>query len=169
MSTEVNDARQQAIYKLEGIKEMMARLEHADSCKNGDDCEFASDNNDWANEPWDEMYISRDEYHDHDAALEAITESPLSVETRQGWIVAGGPSGSSPVEYQILLCTGGPAVRLVGDLGAYSEPETARLEYQDWGTPWTSLEMFSAPLHAKDFEADSATLLAYARQFWFGE
>jgi hypothetical protein len=30
--------------------------------------------------------------------------------------------------------TGGPAVRITGDLADYGEPETASIEYQDWFT-----------------------------------
>ncbi len=39
-------------------------------------------------------------------------------------------------QYEILLCTGGPAVRIIGELDEYLEPETAVLQYQDWGTFW---------------------------------
>lgn len=161
----MNDARQQAIYKLEGIKEMMERLSHSDECDGDDDCEVSNATMAETLGLYGDAALAREEmisdYHDHDAALEAITESPLSVEVRQGWIVAGGPSTSSPVEYQILLCTGGPAVRLVGELGQYSEPISARLEYQDWGTPWTRLSGF--------WDDQDDVLLSYARQFWFGE
>lgn len=64
-------------------------------------------------------------------------------------------------EYRILLCTGGPAVRIIGELGKYAEPETARIEYQDWDTPWEEYVI----TNAKDQEA----LLTYCRQFYFGE
>jgi hypothetical protein len=62
-----------------------------------------------------------------------------------------------PSEFMILLCTGGPAVRIVGELNR-GEPCRAWLEYQDWGTPWT-----------RYFGADSDTLCQYASQFCFGE
>jgi len=35
------------------------------------------------------------------------------------------------VNLEILLCTGGPVVRIVGDLSQHHEPDSARLEYQD--------------------------------------
>jgi hypothetical protein len=63
-------------------------------------------------------------------------------------------------QYFILLCTGGPAVRMIGELDEYGEPETARLQYQDWGTPWTDYP------NAGDMEE---IMLEYARQFYFGE
>lgn len=162
MSIEVNDARQQAVYKLEGIKEMMGRLEHADHChaEEIEDCSGCE----CGAEDVDLQGMECGEYHDHDAALKAITESPLSVEIRSGWF-APGNLDAAPVEYQILLCTGGPAVRIVGELGNDSEPETARIEYQDWGTPWTEYRGH----YSTDKPDVEAVLLSYARQFWYGE
>lgn len=59
----------------------------------------------------------------------------------------------------ILLCTGGPAVRIVGELGAHGEPRRAWLEYQDWFTPWTEY-------HGEN--ADSDTLCTYAAALGVG-
>ena len=96
---------------------------------------------------------------DDDKAIEEaeqrIQEDPLSIEVRSGWAVLGQPLVAE--EYNILLATGGPAYRIVGDLGLYTEPETARLEVQDWGTPWTEYR-----------GANEDVLLTYARQFYFG-
>lgn len=58
--------------------------------------------------------------------------------------------------YQIMLCWGGPAVRIFGDLNKHNEPETATLQYQDWFTGWTEF-----------FDADEDKLLEYARFFYF--
>mgnify|MGYP001559140860 CR=1 FL=1 len=93
----------------------------------------------------------------NEAAVTAIHEDALSVEVRSGWASPG--AGLEPAEYCILLCTGGPAVRIIGDLDRYSEPQTARLEYQDWGTPWTRY-----PVSGEEEDA----LLTYASQFYFG-
>ena len=93
-----------------------------------------------------------------DAAREEIDELPLEVLVRSGWHRPGEDAGT-PEEYQILLCTGGPAVRIVGDLGRYGEPTTAVLQYQDWGTPWTEYP-------AGDEEARA--LLEFAREFYYG-
>lgn len=71
-----------------------------------------------------------------DDARQVITEDALSVQVRSDWHNPGEDSEAS--EFMILLCTGGPAVRIIGELSEYKEPESARLEYQDWGTPWTS-------------------------------
>lgn len=91
-----------------------------------------------------------------DDARQAIQEDALSVEVSSGWYTPG--SDHEPEEFNILLCTGGPACRIRGELGQWKEPDRAWLEYQDWGTPWTEY-----------FDADQDTLLAYAREFYFGE
>src|ERR1700719_4453369 len=89
-----------------------------------------------------------------------IQEDPLSIEVRGDWHVPGS-EGAKPSEFMILLCTGGPAVRIRGELDRYSEPEKPRIEYQDWFTPWRQL------LGVTD-EAHDA-LLDYCRQFYFGD
>jgi hypothetical protein len=71
---------------------------------------------------------------DEDAARETIINDPLSVEVRSDWTSPGHEM--APAEFCILLCTGGPAVRIVGDLNR-GEPSNPRVEHQDWGTPWT--------------------------------
>lgn len=90
-------------------------------------------------------------------AQEAIQEGPLSVEVRSGWHTPG--EKGEPEEYAILLCTGGPAVRLIGELDR-GEPYNARLEYQDWFTEWERL-----PASREETDA----LIAYAQQFYFGD
>ena len=88
-----------------------------------------------------------------------IQEDPLSVQVRTGWFTVGEPQ--PPVEeFCILLVTGGPAVRIRGSLGAYTEPERAYLEHQDWFEPWVEL-----PLAAEEEEI----LLSYCREFYYGE
>lgn len=93
-----------------------------------------------------------------DEARERIYESPLSVEVRSGW--ASRAEDFEPEEYQILLCTGGPAVRIHGQLGQFNEPDTANLEYQDWFTPWERLWLE---------DGEEEILLRYAQTFYFGE
>ena len=103
--------------------------------------------------------------HDHDGrnveeVREAIEqkcqESALSVEVREGWHAPGASDG--PEDFAILLSTGGPALRLRGDLDQHCQPHRAWLEYQYWFEPWT-----------KFFGADSDALLWFAGLFWFGE
>lgn len=95
---------------------------------------------------------------DEEAARQTIQEDALSVEVRSGWY--SDPSNLKPDVYTILLCTGGPACRIIGDLSERGEPESARIEYQDWFTPWVDY-----PLDREE-EAD---VVKYAQQFWFGQ
>jgi len=96
-----------------------------------------------------------------DAAREEIEDLPLEVLVRSGWHRPGEAMEpyEPPEEYQILLCTGGPAVRIVGTLTRLGEPETAALEYADWGTPWTTY-----PVDAEE----ELALLEFARQSYWG-
>jgi len=89
-------------------------------------------------------------------ARETIHEDPLSIEVRSGWTTPG--CDMKAAEFCILLCTGGPACRIIGDLDEHDEPETCRIEHQDWGTPWTDY-----PLNSTQREY----VLTYCRNFCF--
>ena len=135
MTTKQKDdqrAKDQAKAQLESILEMVAELNKA---------EEAEDEN------WTEQ------------ARETIQEDPLSVQVRGGWRDPGDDQSGAD-EFCILLCTGGPACRIVGDLGQYGEPDSASIEYQDWFTPWERM-----PLTSEEEEA----VLTYCQQFYFGE
>lgn len=164
------NAREQAQAQFESIREMVEALEAAEKSDPGAD---AGENG--------------------EEARERILEDALSVEVRSDWYAPGAPrrrevlvhrGGTSygmepvgvdacaPVEYRILLCTGGPAVQIVGKLSEHGEPETACLQIQDWFLPWTDYR----PLAPKDANGEvncvgdaEEILLAYARQFYFGE
>jgi hypothetical protein len=98
---------------------------------------------------------------DDDTAREAIEQDALSVEVRSGWASVGATL--EPLEFRILLCTGGPAVQIVGELTEHNEAFEPRLQYQDWFTPWTDL-------HGADLPDDLAEILeAYCAVFYFGE
>jgi hypothetical protein len=92
-------------------------------------------------------------------AERAIQEDPLAISVRSGWHAPGGETNGAE-EYQILLTTGGPAIRIVGEVGELGEPTSASLEVQDWFEPWTSFPVS---------EEENDALLTYASQFWFGE
>jgi hypothetical protein len=113
----------------------------------------------WGVANMDELQGLRDEAgecKDRDEALERITDDALEVTVRSGWSTPGELEAE---EYNILLCTGGPAVRIRGELNSCKEPESAWLEYQDWGTSWEVLRL----------GADEDAVLTYARCFFFGE
>ena len=87
-----------------------------------------------------------------------IQEDPLSVEVRADWHAVDAEQ-SSATEFRIELCTGGPAVRIIGDLDQYCEPENPRIEYQDWFRPWRTL--------ASVTDEQNDALLEYCRVFCF--
>jgi hypothetical protein len=121
------------------------------------------------------------EENDDDEAREeaerAIDEDPLSVQVRSGWFAPGAAlADRAPVEFEILLSTGGPATRIVGELNEHGEPCKARIECQDWFQPWTAWrlpverESFAdADAWLAEFDKADSILLRYCGRFWFGE
>lgn len=105
-----------------------------------------------------ELETQAGDFESREDAEQRIQEDPLSVEVRSDWHEIGGDS--DPSEFRILLCTGGPAVQIIGELDEHKEPSRAWMEYQDWGTPWTE---------RVNQQGDMSALLTYARQFFFGE
>lgn len=130
--TETNHAIRNAAAWLENVHEMVAALDAAVESETGDG---------------------------QDEAREAIEDSPLSIQVRDGWRNPGAES-DGPEEYEILLSTGGPALRIVGRLDDYCQPMDATLQWQDWGTPWTDHETT---------EEDDRALMSFVGVFWFGE
>jgi len=106
----------------------------------------------------DETIDPDDFEFDEDGARQTIQEDPLSVQVRGDWGDPGSDDLATPVEFEILLCTGGPAVRIIGDLDRGS-PSRPRIQHQDWGTPWT--EYFPAN--------GSEALQTYCEQFYYGD
>jgi hypothetical protein len=114
----------------------------------------------WTCASWKELCEEFDITSETDHNLEQeIHESPLSVLVRDGWRQPGGtPEDGGPEEYEILLSTGGPALRIYGRLNEHSEPDTAELQWQNWFKPWTRCTF-----------ADETVLLEYAQHFYFGD
>ncbi len=100
----------------------------------------------------------------HDVVTEwiedAMREAPLSVEIREGWKGPGDGASLDPEEFRVLLSTGGPALRIKGELN-HGEPSRCWLEIQDWGTPW--VRMFS------QHEYEVNALRWFAGLFYYGE
>ena len=92
---------------------------------------------------------------DEEAARQRIDDHPLHVMVRSDWTQPGDPLEAA--EFQILLCSGGPAVQIVAEL-EHGTPCSARLDYQAWDTPWLPY-----------FGALPAVLCDYASHFFFGE
>lgn len=173
------NARKQALAQLESVKAMVAAIgldwnryeelkeeretlaqdledtagtmEHADAI--GALAEWDRENG----EEFQDLKEAAGEYEDEDAARQAIQEDPLSVEVRSGWYTPG--SEAEPEEFKILLCTGGPAVQIRGELDQYRQPSRAWIEFQDWFTSWEELVE----------PGSTETLLTYCQEFYFGE
>ena len=93
---------------------------------------------------------------EREAAEQAIYDDPLEVSVRcSSW--SSPYDNLEPDEYRVLLCTGGPAVQITGDLNEHMQPVTARLQHQDWFEPWETLSID---------DKDTETLLTYARYFF---
>lgn len=135
MAKKVSHSEKQAQAQFESIKEMVEALRATT-----DDSDAESRN-------------ARDE------AECAIQQDPLEVTVRSDWYAPGSEPGK-PAEFNILLCTGGPACRIIGKLDEHSQPESAVIEHQDWGTPWTEWRMSGE---------QQDIVLEYCRQFYFFE
>ena len=180
-------AREQAQAQLDNVRALIARWDCAqaghdpDACPEAVECTDCEDgtiqvveNGEIVTEEcptcaghcrtWDTAAhdgLMYDEYHDEDQASEAISEDALQVLIRSDWTTPG--ADMEPAEYVILLCTGGPAVRIHGDLNEYGEPDRAWLEHQDWGEPW---QEFAGD---NDQVAARGDLVTYSAQFLYGE
>ncbi len=71
-------------------------------------------------------------------AEDFIQADPLSIQFRGGWYAPGDEDkGGDAEEFEILLTTGGPAVRIIGEFGQGKQIHRVSLQVQDWFTPWT--------------------------------
>lgn len=95
--------------------------------------------------------------------IERLREQALSVLVREPWHSPSEKMGA--VEYEILLTTGGPGLRVWGELDGYGEPASADLEMQDWGVPWRK----AWPWESTDEAEAKAAVMWFASLFWFGE
>ena len=127
-------AKDQAQAQFESIKEMVSTLTEASEAEN------------WTA---------------HEEALTVIQEDPLSVEVRSEWHSPGAQDSGGMSEFKILLCWGGPAVQIIGELDDYSQPCEAKLQFQDWFIGWTD--------HFPEDENADEILLEYCQQFYFGD
>ena len=168
-------AREQARAQLSSIKEMVAaylcdydRLEElkeekADLVERADEGEegAAEALTAWYAEHADELaelMEAAGDCADQEEARQRIEEDALSVQVRSDWHSPGEDAEDS--EFEILLCTGGPAVKIWGELNQYKEPDRALIYFQDWFTSWEELILN---------REDAAAVLEYCRCFYFGE
>jgi hypothetical protein len=95
-----------------------------------------------------------------DDAREQIYQDPLSIQVRDGWRGVGQANDEGPNEFEILLCTGGPAVRILGEFGEHCSIANARIQHQDWFVPWTDYSLT---------DEEREAVLAYCQVFNFEE
>ena len=96
------------------------------------------------------------ESEDMSDIMDRITEMPLSVCVRSGW-QQPGVNDQSPEEYELLMGTGGPAVRIYGRLDEHGRPRSAELQGQNWFTPWERTTV----------DQDEEVLLQFAEDFYY--
>ena len=96
-----------------------------------------------------------------DAVTEYAHEMPLTVRIRSDWHNPG--ETFTAAEFEILLSTGGPACRIIGELdsGSVAWQSGCRpvIQHQDWFKPWTE----------SSYDIDTNALLWFCEQFYYGE
>ena len=100
----------------------------------------------------DELEKAAGDHSNRDDAQNAIMEDALDIRVFGERV--NGEWQADRVE--ILLCTGGPAARIMAELDEHGEPCRAWLEVQDWFKPWTQYYPGSG---------SGDVLLTYAQQF----
>jgi len=100
----------------------------------------------------DQQLQDSNDYNQQDELRESILNSALSVEFRSGW--STNPEQLEIEEFKILLSWGGPALRVIGDLDKYKQPENIKMQFQDWGTPWTDFEITESQQKALNWFCD---------------
>lgn len=135
--------------RLEELRELKADFEPGDSDQTWQDaCP-----DEW--EELQELESQAGDCNDRDDAETRIQEDPLSIEFRSGWVSSKDEMEAE--EFCILLSTGGPASRIVGEIRS-GQAQRPRLEVQDWGTSWTEF------IHSSE---DIEALETYCSQFCF--
>lgn len=157
----MTDAKEQAQAQYESICEMLAAEEvdydRLDELRDEMNSEMSEDGRaEWVKEnavEFTDLEAAAGDCEDHDDALQRIYEDPLSVQVRSGWCDPG--QDLIAAEFEILLATGGPAVRIRGELDEQGCPDRAWMDYSGWGTSWE-----------RYYEVDQATLLQYVQYFF---
>jgi hypothetical protein len=104
-----------------------------------------------------ELKAAAGECTSREDAEQRIQEDPLSLQFRSGW--SSSREEMEPEEFKLLLGTGGPAVRIIGEINR-GEATNPTLQVQDWWQPWTDYRTAGA---------DDEALETYCRCFYMGE
>jgi len=118
--------KEQAKGVLENIMRMVEKLHHAQTCNGG--CPLTQKG---IIEGLGYSYA----YHNKDAIVKEIYDTPLSFHVSSGWTPA--EEFFVPINYVIVMMRLGPAVKITGRLDEDGVPKTADLKYYDLYIPWT--------------------------------
>ena len=90
----------------------------------------------------DKHFFDIKDFDSQDELRESVLNSALSVEFRNGWYsdLYHFKGVTEPIEFKILLSWGGPSLRIIGEIEE-NFAVNPKLQYQDWGTLWTDLEI----------------------------
>ena len=114
-----------------------------------------------------ELYMLRDLDDDERDIMQEAQDMALDVCWKSDdWQAVGSSEGFTPTKGRVLLTTGGPACQVICNLdGDYpSDPE---IQWQDWGTPWTTPSI-KCELEL-DFDTANDALEWFINLFWWGE
>ena len=146
--------RSQAQAQLDSIKEMVAELVKAEESDDDDAREEATQRiyEDALSVEVRTRWMSVNEYY------QAVQSTGLSQER----LTRADLEPFKPAEFRILLCTGGPAVQITGELSEHGEPEAEKIQLQgqDWFQPWQN---------AVISDEERKILARYVGCFHFGE
>ena len=82
------------------------------------------------------------------------------------WQAVEDQPSFTPTKGRVLLSTGGPACQVVCDLED-GYPVNPEIQWQDWGTPWTTPSI-QCELEL-DFDIANEALVWFINLFWWGE
>jgi hypothetical protein len=154
---------QYAASVIESMKDDLDALHHAENCKRKG-CKRGSETRKVKGSDGktytQAVHESPEAWHSEERARQAIEEGHYGVEVRSDWHRPGDTEDSGPIEYRVTLGGGGPASRIIGELGRWAKPETAVFQYQDWFRPWTD---------AQTTGEQDETMLEWVQQLYFGE
>ena len=88
-----------------------------------------------------EDWYTRINDENYEEIEQEVQEAVLCVSIRSGWESLTSEYELTPSEFKIELSTGGPALRIVGNLNMNQQPKNPVMEHQDWGTPWIRYAM----------------------------
>ena len=107
---------------------------------------------------WGTEHISPEELRE--AIEEELREEPLSVQVgTDEWVAVG--EVLEPSKFELLMSTGGPAMRVVGSINCHGGASDAVVQWQDWFKPWTE--------YNNEQEALQEALEWFCDLFYFGD